>query len=163
MDWTVLRVILNPSPPEFPNNCIYFGQKFLGEKDIGHIIHWDGSKDRVDVSKMTCMVQFVCFDNGKFSSVFGQDEIIGFLTFCVGDDERMAKMDGTRVKGLNWENILYLVPGGFIHISAEKNGRFDPIWGLTRFLAEGVQDLEDVVCFLGVCFATDDEVVGIEN
>lgn len=45
----VLRVVLDTSPPEFPNDGIDFGEEFFGEDYVGHVVHWYGGKDRVDV------------------------------------------------------------------------------------------------------------------
>lgn len=51
--------ILNAHPPEPSNYRVNFFNKGFGEKDSGHIIDRDGSKNRLNISESASMIKFV--------------------------------------------------------------------------------------------------------
>lgn len=119
-------VFLDTSPPELTNNGCNFIHKSFFKENRGHIVDENGGKNRVDVGESTC------FDRYEFGLEFVQDEIIGFVSVLVIENERVTKMHSAWYKVKDREDVSDFDFGGYVYIFAEKDGPFLKIWSLTR-------------------------------
>jgi hypothetical protein len=70
---------LDSSPPKFADNSSYTTNKIL-RKNYGQVVNRDGSKNQIDISQSTRMIEFICFDGGELSSEFIDNKSIHFIS-----------------------------------------------------------------------------------
>jgi hypothetical protein len=101
-----MRVFLNTSPPESPNERSNFINESFGEKHSCHVINRNGGEDRLRVSETTSMIQLIGFDSSELSTKFINNEIVSFGSITVVENERITKVDGIRIEIRHRENIF---------------------------------------------------------
>lgn len=74
---------LYTSPPKFPNDRSYFGNKSFGEEYNRHVIDGNGAQHRVNVNQTTSVIEFVCFNGRKLGSEFSQNETVSLISILM--------------------------------------------------------------------------------
>jgi len=128
-------VVVNTGPPEPSYDRINVFNKGFGEKDSGHIIDWDRSKNRLDVSESACMIKLVSSNNSELGTNFTDDEIVSFVLVSMTKNHWMTQMHSIVNKVRHREDVN-LMFGLIIDFLTEEDGRLVKIGHLARKLRE---------------------------
>jgi len=132
--------ILDARPPKLSDNRGDFGNKFIGEKNGGHVINRDGGKNRVDISQPTHTIQFVGFEHGEFGFEFIDDKVVSLGAISMVKNQGMPKVDVIGMKILNRKDALNNNLTMVVNISTKDDGRLAQVRGLTRGSIEALKN-----------------------
>jgi hypothetical protein len=88
-----MSFVSNPDPPEVSNDSGELSNKLFGEKNIGHVVHWDRRKNRFYEFESRCMRKLICFVCSEFGFEYVNNEVIGCCSILAWKNERVAKVD----------------------------------------------------------------------
>ena len=99
---TSCRIIFSDSyPPKGSKDSKKFGNKFLGEQNIRHIINRNGRKNRSNELQSSRMRKHISFIARKLSHKFIQNKIVSNSSILGRENQRVSQVGEVLIHGRN--------------------------------------------------------------